>query len=254
VRAESLLELFHQVANDVGRALVAVTDWGESGNRPGQYLADLDADAAAIEPLLRAGLGVMSEESGAQHVDRAIVVVVDPLDGSTNASLGVPWYATSLCAVDAGGPLVSLVADQARGVRYWAVRGHGAWRDGQSLARRSAAAVSLSDAVIGLSGYPPQHLGWRQFRALGASALDLCLVADGTLDGWVDCSHDAHGAWDYLGATLVCREVGAPIVDALGRDLVTLEHADRRTPVAAGSMALLHELLDARNAAIKPQL
>ena len=53
--------------------------------------------------------------------------------------------------------------------------------------------------MIGLSGYPPRSLGWGQYRALGAAALDLCAVADGVLDGYVDCSRDAHGSWDYLG-------------------------------------------------------
>jgi fructose-1,6-bisphosphatase/inositol monophosphatase family enzyme len=76
--------------------------------------------------------------------------------------------------------------------------------------------------------------------------LDLCAVADGTLDGYVDCVHDAHGSWDYLGGLLICTEAGASVVDAEGRDLVVREHSARRTPVAAGSSALLSELLAAR--------
>ena len=44
---------------------------------------------------------VLSEESGRTGVDDSdVVVVVDPLDGSTNAARGIPWFATSLCAVD----------------------------------------------------------------------------------------------------------------------------------------------------------
>src|SRR5947199_225704 len=78
--------------------------------------------------------------------------------------------------------------------------------------------TTIGDAVIGLSGWPPSHLGWAQYRALGAVALDLCAVACGVLDGYVDCSHDAHGPWDYLGGALVCREAGAVVTDAHGRD------------------------------------
>ena len=63
--------------------------------------------------------------------------------------------------------------------------------------------------MVGLSGYPPRRLGWKQFRALGAIALDLCAVAGGRLDAYVDCSPSAHGPWDYLGGLLVCREAGA---------------------------------------------
>ena len=57
---------------------------------------------------------------------------------------------------------------------------------------------------------------------------------------------NAHGGWDYLGGLLVCTEAGASIADAAGRELVVREHSDRRTPVAAGTQALLSELLVAR--------
>ena len=50
---------------------------------------------------------------------------------------------------------------------------------------------------------------------------------------YVDCSRDAHGPWDYLGGLLVCREAGAVVADAFDRELVVLDHAARRTPVAA---------------------
>ena len=116
------------------------------------------------------------------------------------------------------------------GTRYEAVRGGGALRDGEPIAPSGATAVVHS--VIGLSGYPPRSLGWGQYRALGAAALDLCAVADGVLDGYVDCSRDAHGSWDYLGALLVCREAGALIVDAQGRDLV--DHRSLGSPDARG--------------------
>src|SRR6185436_20001881 len=101
-------------------------------------------------------------------------------------------------------------------------------------------------SLVGLSGYPPEHLGWKQFRALGAAALDLCAVATGVLDGYLDCSWNAHGSWDYLGGMLVCQEAGAFVVDAEGRDLVVLEHEARRTPLAAATPELLDALVRAR--------
>jgi myo-inositol-1(or 4)-monophosphatase len=241
---ESIAELLDEVADLVAATLGHLDDWGPVGTRAGQYRSDVRADAVAVERLVTAGVGVLSEETGMHHPEREVVVVLDPLDGSTNAAHGVPWYATSLCAVDRDGPLVSLVVDLAGGRRYSARRGQGARRNGESIA--PSAIEDLGEAFLGLSGLPPRHLGWRQFRALGASALDLCAVADGTLDGYVDCSLDAHGPWDYLGALLVCQEAGAAIADAKGRELVVLEHLARRTPVAAASGALLGRLLDAR--------
>lgn len=239
-----LLPLLHEPADAVESVLSEWTTWGPSGLRIGQYSSDLAADEAALEVLDAAGVGVLSEESGLRSGRRDITVVLDPLDGSTNASRRVSWWATSLCAVDQFGPAASVVVDLVHGGRYEAERGGGARFDGSPVV--ASGQTRLGDAMVGISGMPPRSLGWRQFRALGASALDLCAVADGRLDAWVDCSVDAHGSWDYLGALLVCREAGVPCVDALGRDLVVLEHDARRTPVAAATPQLLDALVAAR--------
>src|SRR6266545_6564385 len=228
-----LVDLLHDTANAIGTVLSGLVDWGLAGTRAGQHHSDLAADEAALAVLGRAGVGVLSEESGRHWVGRDVVVVVDPLDGSTNAARGIPWYATSLCAVDADGPRVALVVDLPRSRRYLAVRGEGATLDGKPVVPSSS--EDMRRSVVGLSGFPPRWLGWKQFRALGAMALDLCAVADGTLDAYIDCSPSAHGPWDYLGALLVCREVGVPVADAFGHELVVLDHDARRTPIAAAT-------------------
>lgn len=236
---DELLNVLHAAASAVTRVLGRLADWGLAGTRPGQYRSDLVADEAAIAVLEDAGLGVMSEESGVHGVDRPVVVVLDPVDGSTNASRGIPWYATSLCAVDADGPRAAVVANQANGVRYEATRGGGARRDGVGIG--PSGCRSLGDAVVAFSGYPPRYLGWSQFRVLGAAALDLCAVAEGALDGYAVCGSSRLGSWDYLGAMLVCLEAGACVGESEGRDLVTLDHDERRRPVAAATAALLDE-------------
>jgi myo-inositol-1(or 4)-monophosphatase len=240
----SLLEVLDQTALAIREALGELGSWGLAGTRPGQYLSDLAADAAALEVLADADLGVLSEESGRHRPDAEITVVLDPLDGSTNASRGIPWFATSLCAVDADGPRAALVVNLATGERFDAVRGGGARRDGQPITPSGVSEVG--ESVVLLSGFPRGYLGWSQYRALGACALDLCAVACGAVDAYVDCSTDAHGSWDYLGGLLVCREAGVTVVDALGRDLVVLDHAGRRTPIAASTPALRDQLLDTR--------
>ena len=239
-----LLGLLHDAADAATRAIQSLTDWGEAGTTRGQHHTDIAADAAVVELLTGAGVGVLSEESGLHHAERDVVVVVDPLDGSTNAAHGIPWYATSLCAVDGDGPLAAVVVDLAHGIRYEATRGGGATRDGSPIA--PSATERLDDAVVGLTGPPPPAPGWRQFRALGAVALDLCAVADGRLDGYIDCAVDLHGPWDYLGALLICREVGVTISDGHGRDLVLLEHGPRRTPVAGATPDLHRALVELR--------
>ena len=241
---DQLIDLMHEAACAIRAALDGLDDWGLAGTRAGQHHSDLAADAAAVEVLSEAGVGVLSEESGLHAGDSELVIVVDPLDGSTNAARGIPWFATSLCAVDRDGPRAALVVDLPHGRTFRAVRGAGASVDGTPL--RPSGCADVHEALVAISGLPAEPLGWRQFRTLGAAALDLCSVAEGTLDGFVDCSPSAHGTWDYLGGALVCAEAGGVVADAFGRELAAIDPLARRTPVAAATPALLETLVSAR--------
>ena len=239
----TLLEVLHATATAIAEALGELDDWGLAGTKVDQYRHDLAADAAALAVLDKAGVGVLSEESGGRDTDKDLVVVIDPVDGSTNASKGIPWFATSLCAVDADGPRAALVVNQATGTRFEAVRGGGARKDGVAI--RPSGCERLDEAIVAFSGYPPRYFGWLQYRCLGAAALDLCSVAEGVLDGYAVVGGSKLGSWDYLGGMLVCTEAGAVLGEAQGRELVTLSHADRRAPFAAATPALLTEFLSA---------
>jgi len=235
----ALQELLRNVTSDAVDRLAGIAERRRSGERPGQYALDLEVDGPMVESLVAAGLGVLSEEAGEVHGDRALIAVVDPVDGSTNASRGVPWFATSIAVVDDDGPLVSLVQNHATGERFEAVRGGGATRNGVRLAPPMA--VPLSDAIVAINGVPPSGGPWAQFRTLGASALDINYVAAGAFDGYIDCDDEAHGVWDYLGALLVCDELGVPAADAYGRPLVHRDLSARRTPIVAHSKDRLEE-------------
>jgi|LakMenEpi03Aug12_release.lakeMendotaPanAssembly.Ray.scaffolds.fasta_scaffold384832_2 fructose-1,6-bisphosphatase/inositol monophosphatase family enzyme len=245
---DAILGVLHAAADAVRLVLDANDDWSLSGERATQYSVDLRADAAALAVLHAAGFAVMSEESGFTVPDggsNGVTVVLDPLDGSTNASRRVPWYATALCAVDAHGMRASVVVNQAAANdRWWASRGGGAFRNGTSV--QTSECVSMSSAVVGVSGLPRERPGWAQFRALGAAALDICLVASGSLDAWIDFNR--HGAWDYLASLLVLREAGGADIEFEGRDPIALGHDDRRTVLVAATPSLLDEVLAVRRA------
>ncbi|MFO7590961.1 MAG: inositol monophosphatase [Acidimicrobiia bacterium] len=182
----------------------------------------------------------MSEESGRTGPpDAAITVVLDPVDGSTNCSRSIPYWAISLCALDAEGPLVGLVANQATGERFTAVRGRGAFLDGRAIAASTAGRIA--DSMLAVGGLPTRHLGWKQFRAMGSCALALCDVAAGRFDGYFG-HRVGEAPWDYLGGLLICREAGAVVVDARDRELVTADPDARRDLIAAGTPELLAEL------------
>ena len=242
---EDILAVLNETANAISAVLASNTNWGLSGLRHTQYSVDVDCDNAALAILHGAGCAVLSEESQrtGEWGDKDILVVMDPLDGSTNASRGVPWYATALCALDKTGMRASLVVNQASGRdRYWATRGGGAFHNGKSI--QPSTCTDVKDAVVGISGLPSFKPGWAQFRALGAAALDICLVADGTLDGWVDMN--SHGVWDYLASLLICQEAGVVTADHLDRELLVTIYDDKRTPIVAASPQLLAQLRQVR--------
>jgi myo-inositol-1(or 4)-monophosphatase len=246
VQGDEVLEVLVAAAAVVTGALAGIADWLPAGERAGQYALDLVADGPVCDLLVAEGFGVLSEESGRHHPERPVTVVVDPVDGSTNASRRIPYYNTSLCAVDADGPLAAVVVNQATGERFDAVRGGGARCDGRPIG--PSATTELGHAVVAFNGLPGSHWGWAQYRAFGAAALDLCAVACGRVDAYVDATPSSHGPWDYLGGLLICREAGAVVTDAEDRELVVLEHGARRTPVAAGTAALQATLRTMRSA------
>jgi myo-inositol-1(or 4)-monophosphatase len=240
---ETLIACFDDVARAVRHA-VATADATTRRARtpvPGQYALDLIADAAALEVLAALPVRIVSEESGVhERAGADVTVVLDPIDGSTNCSRGISYWAISICALDADGALAALVVNQATGERTTAIRGQGAWRDGVAL--RASSVTRIEDAVVALSAFPAQRLAWKQFRALGCASLMLCDVAAGGLDGLIDSAQNL-APWDYLGGYLACVEAGAVVREANGDELVTDDPTARRQVMAASTPALLDALM-----------
>ncbi|HXZ62023.1 MAG TPA: inositol monophosphatase family protein [Acidimicrobiales bacterium] len=240
-----LLEVLDEAVVAVRAALDELDNWGPSGRKPGQYHLDLAADGAALPVLHGAGLTVLSEESGVTgEGPSGLLAVVDPIDGSTNANRGVPFYSTSICVLDGEGPRLGLVVNQASGTRYAAVRGQGAEKDGR-LVSPSGCAV-LAEAIVGISGFPARHPGWAQFRALGAASLECCAVAEGVLDAYTVVGRSTLFGWDYLAGLLVCREAGAAEAERDGKDVVVRDATSRR-PVLAATAELAARLCSERD-------
>jgi len=235
-----LLEVLDDAVAAVRTALDELEDWGPAGTKPGQYRLDLAADDAALPILLGAGLAVLSEESGLTgDGPSGLLAVIDPVDGSTNAHRGVPFYSTSICVLDELGPLVGLVVNQEIGTRYAASRGGGAECDGRPI--KPSGCDELGQAIVGVSGFPGRHPGWAQFRALGAASLECCAVAQGVLDAYLTVGRSTLYGWDYLAGLLVCREAGVAAAERDGRDLIVRDASSRR-PVVAATPALAKQL------------
>ena len=228
----------------------------------------------ASEDLLRRRLGQLRPDDGVLGEEREFVPgstgitwVVDPIDGTVNYLYGLPHYAVSVAAVVAPGEagsggapspatwtvLAGCVHAPALGWTYSAARGLGAWRDGRRL-DRGPGPDDLADCLVGTGfGYRAQRrraqsrvlagllASVRDIRRLGSAALDLCAVADGSLDLYYE---RGLRPWDLAGGALIATEAGALVRGLRGAP------ADEAMVVAgpAAAIARLTALLEALDA------
>jgi histidinol-phosphatase len=172
-----------------------------------------EADRAAEEALraLVAGSGraegVFGEELGDDGGD--VKWIIDPIDGTKNYVRGVPVWATLLALQREAEVVVGLVSAPALGRRGWAIRGEGAFANGERC--RVSAVARLEDSAVSTTsarGMPP---GWSSIvqrawsnRGLG-DFWQHCLVAEGSLD--VACD-SVLKLWDYAAVQLLIEEAG----------------------------------------------
>lgn len=151
--------------------------------------------------------------------------VVDPIDGTVNFVYGYPAYAVSIAARRDGEAVVGYVVNIASGEEWGAVAGGGAWR--WAGEERIALApplpvegtpVDLGSLLVGTGFNYSRSVREAQARAVaamlphvrdirrgGAAALDLCAVADGRLDAYVE---QGLKPWDLAAGSLIAAEAG----------------------------------------------
>ncbi|MBJ3778775.1 inositol monophosphatase family protein [Acuticoccus mangrovi] len=192
------------------------------------YVTDIDRrlEDEIREALQKAfpGAAVLGEESVQEgEAVPSGAFLVDPLDGTLNYISGLSFSAISVALLDADETVLAAVADIWRGRVYGAAAGQGAFRDGERLPRLDGAEpaeiIALSSGVMErLMERPAAFMALRRLgkiRNLGAQALQLCLVADGTLAA--NLSEEAR-LWDDAAGRLIVTEAGgcyaAAVADA----------------------------------------
>jgi len=220
---------------------------------------DLAAENTLIQALQDYGVSctLISEEAGTREIGSnpsSFYLTTDPLDGTTNAVRGAPFMAVSL-AVSKRPYLrdveTALVCDPVHGVTYTAERGKGAFRNREEI--RSSSTTSLEEAVIGvdfntlkicklISRLIPLLEKTKHLRHFGANALELCYVADGTTDAFIDIRGKLR-VTDIAAAYLILREAGGLMVTPGGKELdVTLEATQRVAFIVAANKTFCTEI------------
>jgi myo-inositol-1(or 4)-monophosphatase len=202
---------------------------------------DTDAQRAALE-VIRSRypahqlLAEEDERPVAERLaawDGSPLWVVDPLDGTANFLHGHPQHAASVAVVVEGRPVAGAVVCGATGERWWAARGEGAFRGGLPIT--VAPRRRLRDALVG-TGFPfklvgqlPTFLGQLDrvlrnsagIRRAGAAAMDLCYLAQGSLDAfWELILHP----WDFGAGWLIVEEAGGILTKLDGSPLSLGDH------------------------------
>jgi myo-inositol-1(or 4)-monophosphatase len=151
---------------------------------------------------------------------KGISWIVDPIDGTANFVSAMPLSVVSIGILQDGIPVYGIVYDPARDELFCARKGKGAFLNGVPI--RVSPQDTLGHAMIG-TGFPhDRRENWLNYRdshtslltrtgkvrMLGATALEMCWVASGRLDAFIE-----HGpkAWDVAGAGIIVEEAGGSI-------------------------------------------
>jgi myo-inositol-1(or 4)-monophosphatase len=180
--------------------------------------------------------GFLGEEGDDVASHSGVRWIVDPIDGTVNFLYGLPFYAISIAAERAGEVVAGVVLNVASATEYVGhlADEHGpasATRDGEPLAVRAPAPLAMRLVATGfnydahLRGLQAQALTRlitqvRDIRRFGACSLDLCNVAEGSVDGYFE---EGVNLWDHAAGGLIARLAGARLETRPGvggRDLV----------------------------------
>ena len=221
---------------------------------------DLAAETAIVETLKRHDVSftLISEESGIRKFGGSAeecFVTVDPIDGSTNFMHGLPFYACSIALSQK--PVLAdvyagMVADLFHNVTYTAFEGEGAYRDDERI-QTSKTAV-LDDAMIGLdlNTYKVKEVApkvtaliekTKHIRHFGANALELCYVANGLTDAFVDVRGKLRTT-DVAAGFLVIKEAGGIVTTPDNKELnVELDPKQTLSFIASGNLQIHEKIL-----------
>ena len=241
-----------EVMRDSPTTSERLRETGRTGGGGDQtLLIDQHAEDAVFAELERlhgegARFCAVSEERGVVDFgDDRVKVVIDPIDGSTNAKRGLTHHALSIAVADGdtmADVVFGYVLDLGPEEEWWAVRGQGAYLDGTRLdpppERRNdagrlelVAIESASPRWIAAAG-PALEETVGRVRVIGAMAISLCQVAATRVDGMASLWRCR--SVDVAAAQLIVRESGGYVAfTAMDDPLSAPLDLEPRSPVVA---------------------
>lgn len=229
-RLESIVREAGRIANDF---------WPGAGNQvkswekePGSPVSDADL---AVDAFLKRELGALlpsagwlSEETGdaPERLNRDLIWLVDPIDGTRDFVRGRSGWCVSVALVSSGRPLIGMLCSPARKEEWLGVAGKGAWRNGVAL--RASQRSKFSGARVPIDQLPQADSDLVMVDKPNSIALRIAMVAADEADLVATLRWGFE--WDIAAATLIAREAGAEVTDTFGQPLAY----NKRDPRAFG--------------------
>lgn len=257
---EPTIDLLKQIALKVSNAVSPLIGTKEGAKElergaGGDISMRIDtlAEEIIIEELEESGMDIllMSEEVGnkyignkeeAERTERKLIV--DPIDGSTNSSRGIPFYSISIAYAE-GSELNNikkgLIIDISTNDLYWAKKGEGAFFNGNPI---SVSQRDLSDKLIFEIDFSLWNLHKKlhqyrniikelyRVRVMGSMALSFCLLAKGAIDGYIDF-RTATRLVDIAAGYLIIKEAGGKFFTITGKKIGNKNLASNIPPLVA---------------------
>ncbi|MGD9533316.1 MAG: inositol monophosphatase family protein [Candidatus Nitrosocosmicus sp.] len=211
---------------------------------------DLKAESAVFETLKKNGFKptIIGEECGVVEGNDNGFIIMDGIDGTTNANSGLPFYCCSLAYspdIHLASVTDSVVFNLATGDMFYAVKSQGSFMNDIRIHVAKDYSAPINDMVIGLniSGLSEIHFGSisklvssvSHIRHLGANALELCYFARGSINAYIDI-RDKIRAIDMAACYLIAKEAGGLIFDISGNVLnCNLSVDSRMSFIAVGN-------------------
>ncbi|MGF7118680.1 bifunctional fructose-bisphosphatase/inositol-phosphate phosphatase [Methanobacterium oryzae] len=256
----------YQIINEVEKAISPFIGEKKSGENVKMgadgtptKLIDEIAEEKVIEVLKSCGKSVIlvSEEIGELKIGDGnveAIFIVDPLDGTVNAIKNIPAYAISIAIAfsNKSTHLTSIndvkmgfVKNLATGDIYEAIKGIGAYVNGENVTPSSQEKVSGSSIGAYIRGSKAWKMNElfnivRRIRLLGSVAIELCYVANGTYDAFLDIRGNLRIV-DIAAAKLIIEESGGIVTDENGEQLNNKLNVKERTSIIASCNFNIHK-------------
>lgn len=260
---EKWLNIFREIGKEASKVALSIYGKDEARKKIGRGAAgditrgiDKAVEDIILKKIKEVGnVKLISEESGIIEVGQPTgIIITDPLDGSANAKDGIPLFSTSMAFSSSEAKIgkidVGYLRNLVTGDEYHAIRRKGSFLNGNRIATSKIKALS----AVGFELYPHTTHSLKKaltimdnvkrVRCFGSVALDICFVAQGALQGYIDLREICR-LLDISAASLILKEAGGIMTDENGMSLDnrTIDLNSHSNLIIAGNNDLHAQLL-----------